>query len=168
MRRLFSDTRGVAAVEFALLLPLLITLYLGSVEVFAVFGADRRAAHLAAAMADVAAQSRSLSNTELTDIMAMGPSMMHPEPTGALLQQRITSLVADSNGRVSSDWSVNRNFASGAAPTLPAGYLAAGESVVVAEVRYGYRTAFGMTGATLNLRKSAAVRPRLSERVALR
>ncbi|WP_395671433.1 TadE/TadG family type IV pilus assembly protein [Phenylobacterium sp.] len=167
MRRLWSDRRGVAAVEFVLLLPMLLTLYLGSVEVFALFGADRRAAHLAAAMADVTAQSRSLSNAELTDILAMGAAMMHPEPAGARLQQRITSLVADDNGRVTPDWSVNRNF-SGAAPTLPAGYLAPGESAIVAEVRYGYQTVFGLTRASLNLRKSAAVRPRLSDRVAMR
>ena len=43
VRGLASDERGVSAVEFAMLLPLMLTLYLGAVEVSQGVGADRKA-----------------------------------------------------------------------------------------------------------------------------
>ena len=42
IRRLIGDERGVSAVEFAMLLPLMLTLYLGAVEVSQGIGADRK------------------------------------------------------------------------------------------------------------------------------
>jgi Flp pilus assembly protein TadG len=42
LRGLIRDQRGVSAVEFAMLLPLMITLYLGAVEISQGVGIDRK------------------------------------------------------------------------------------------------------------------------------
>ena len=50
------DERGVSAVEFALLLPLMVTLYLGGVEVSQGLTIDRKVTLVARTVADLAAQ----------------------------------------------------------------------------------------------------------------
>ena len=42
VRRLLRDKRGISAVEFAMLLPLMVTLYLGGVEVSQAVAIDRK------------------------------------------------------------------------------------------------------------------------------
>ena len=53
LRRLIGDERGVSAVEFALLLPLMLTLYLGAVEVSQGIGADRKVTLTARTIGDL-------------------------------------------------------------------------------------------------------------------
>ena len=51
--RLIGDERGVSAVEFALLLPLMLTLYLGAVEVSQGIRADRKVTLTARTIVDL-------------------------------------------------------------------------------------------------------------------
>src|ERR1700692_1888012 len=51
-----GDRRGLSAVEFALLLPLMLTLYLGGVEVSNGVAADRKVAITARTVADLASR----------------------------------------------------------------------------------------------------------------
>ena len=51
--RFAGDRRGVSAVEFALLAPLMITLYVGCAEVSDGVGADRKVSLTAAALANL-------------------------------------------------------------------------------------------------------------------
>ena len=48
IRRLLRDKRGISAVEFAMLLPLMVTLYLGGVEVSQAVAIDRKVTLVAA------------------------------------------------------------------------------------------------------------------------
>ena len=54
--RLAGDERGVSAVEFAMLLPLMLTLYLGAVEISQGIGADRKVTLTARTVADLVSQ----------------------------------------------------------------------------------------------------------------
>ena len=51
-----GDERGVSAVEFAMLLPLMLTLYLGAVEISQGIGADRKVTLTARTVADLVSQ----------------------------------------------------------------------------------------------------------------
>ena len=53
IRRFASDEQGVAAVEFALIMPFLLTLYLGSIEAAALFTADKRVNSISATVGDL-------------------------------------------------------------------------------------------------------------------
>lgn len=151
--------------EFALILPFLVIMHLAVVEFVQGWQVRTRVGHVAASIADVASQSRSLGNAELNDILLAGDAMMQPYPT-APLGERITSLSANGQGVVSADWSVSRNFPSGPAPVTPRGFLAANESVIVAETVYDYRPGIRIImPERVRLRHAAYVRPRVSAKV---
>ena len=161
LRRAAADRRGVSAIEFALIFPVIFVLHIAAAEALQVYQAQRNVAHIAAAMADITAQNRAVSTAELNDILAAGSAMLHPFPLDTL-QQRISSLSANSSGSVSTDWTVNKSYGGGGGPSVPDGYLAAGESVIVTDVIYDYRPAFGFfLPDTIRMTRHAYVRPRL-------
>ena len=88
LKRLRSDIRGIAAVEFALIAPVVILLYCGFAELTMAMMAERRAAHTASVVADLVAQTPSISSAELTDIWTVGQRDYeslpdeHPSATG--------------------------------------------------------------------------------------
>ena len=61
--RLARDQEGVSAVEFAMLLPLMLTLYLGGVEVSQGISIDRKVTLTARTVADLVAQVSSIDTT---------------------------------------------------------------------------------------------------------
>lgn len=167
LRRLADCRRGAAAVEFALVAPLLIVLHLGVVEMVQLFEANRRVSHIAAALADLTAQERAVSSAEVDDILSAGSLMIAPFPASRL-GARMTSFVADSGGSVSTGWTRSRNWTAGGSPTLPSGYLLANEGLVAVEVTYTHRPMFALVlPGSMTLRKQAYLRPRLSNSVAL-
>jgi Flp pilus assembly protein TadG len=56
VRRLRRNDEAVAAVEFALIVPFLITLYLGSIEAAALFTVDKRVSSISSTIGDLVAQ----------------------------------------------------------------------------------------------------------------
>lgn len=82
MRKLLSrfgdDRRGVSAVEFALLAPVMITFYLGCVEISDGVAADRKVSLTAAALANLAAQTTSISTTDMTNILNAASAIIAP------------------------------------------------------------------------------------------
>jgi Flp pilus assembly protein TadG len=164
-RSLLKDERGVAAVEFALLAPFLMLLYFGLVEFVQAFQAQKRVSHVAMAVADVAAQQRVVTDAQLDDAMQAGVVLMTPFPE-ASLAERVASLRADASGTVSVDWVRTRNWTGGSAPSVPAGFLAAGESAIVTDVAYTYTPTFPLAiSAPITMTRHAYVRPRLSDYV---
>lgn len=163
--RLKRDERGAAAVEFALILPFLVFMHLAVVEFVQAWQVRTRVGHVAASLADVTSQSRTVSDADLTDILLAGDAMMRPYPT-APLGERITSLTANAQGVVEMKWTVSRNFASEPTPKLPANFLAPNDSIIVAEAKYAYRPAISVVvPEQFTLRHTAYVRPRVSTSV---
>lgn len=168
MRIFWRDRRGVAAVEFALLAPMLIGLYLGAVELTLALQAQRRLSHMAYAMADMAAQNRTVTTAQLNEVMEAGSVMAYPLPTG-VLGQRISSISASASGAITVDWVQTRNYAGAQAPKVPTGFLRAGESAIVTDVTYDYASTFALVlPAGVRFERHAYLRPRLSDKVELR
>ena len=67
--RFGRDRRGVSAVEFALLAPVMIAFYFGCVEISDGVAVDRKVSLTAAALANLVAQSTSLSYNDMTNVL---------------------------------------------------------------------------------------------------
>lgn len=163
--RLARDTKGAAAVEFALIFPLLFILNIGAAEALLVYQVQRNIAHTAAVMADITAQSRTVTDAELQDILAASTSVIHPFPR-LTLQQRISSLTANGSGTVSQDWTIKKDWSGSIPASVPSGYLGANESAIVTDVIYDYRPTFGLfMPETIRFVRHAYARPRLTQKV---
>src|SRR6266508_705434 len=72
------DRRGVSAVEFAMVLPLMLTLYLGAVEVSQGIGIDRKVTLTTRTVADLASQVSSINNADMTNLLNATASVIAP------------------------------------------------------------------------------------------
>lgn len=142
IRRWTGDERGVSAIEFAMLAPVLILFYMGMTEFCQGFMAQKRMGHVSAMVADLIAQEETVTPATVDDIFDIGGLIMKPFPT-ATLNQRVSS-VSRASGSATVDWSRGDGMAAravGSTMTLPADLIEDGESVVVAEVTYDYDSA---------------------------
>lgn len=153
---------GAALVEFALLAPVMILLFFGTVEVVQALEAHRKLAHTSAAVGDIIARERKLDGGEVQDILAAGPAMMAPFPSAGL-GLRVMSFSADAGGSVRLDWqAAGSAYAGDAPPSLPPAALAPGESVIVTDASYAYTPVFSLpVSGPLTFQKRTVHRPRL-------
>jgi Flp pilus assembly protein TadG len=168
LRGLIGDERGVSAVEFAMLLPLMLTLYLGAVEVSQGIGADRKVTVTARTICDLVSQVASVNNSDMTNALNAASSVMAPFPV-ANLKVTVSSVKIDANGKATVDWSDALNGAArakGSTVTLPAALNVANSSLIWSEVQYTYKPVVGyVVSGTLTLKDQIYMRPRLSDTV---
>ncbi len=143
-----DDRRGVSAIEFALVAPILIMAYLGLSELTLGMMASRKSSHLAATIGDLAAQSETLSSANITDLFAIGSSMLQPfDTTGSKLKIRLTSVTMQTNNQATVDWSAVQNmtaYTKGAPiAAITTTQIAAGQSLMMTEVEYDYTSPVG-------------------------
>ncbi len=145
------DRRGVAAVEFALVLPLMLVMYLGMAVTTIGISIDRKLTIASRALADLTAQRSRISDSEKDNIFAAAAAVMAPySPAGAELA--LFSVYIDSRGAARVCWSdANR---AGIAPAAGSVYTFPGSaadlasnvssSVIIGQVTYPYST--GLAG----------------------
>jgi len=170
VRRMGRDRRGVSAIEFALIVPALIVLYVGTVEIGNALTVYRRTAQVAATAADLTAQVRSVTKSDIEDIQAAASSILTPFSTGPL-KIVLTSVVADdkNNGKV--DWScASKGGARSGSYNLPAGLTEPNSSVIVAEIEYSFTPLIGLSTmfspGSFDMTRTFYTRPRRSMKVA--
>lgn len=166
--RFFLNQSGVAALEFALILPLMVVLYLGGFEVSEAFTINRKVTHATSVLGDLVAQSESISDGEMANILDAVEAVMSPYPTDEL-EIIISGVQIDNRGNAKVSWSDARfatPYPEGTSYTLPSGLGQPNTFLVAAEVRYLYTPLFGhaLTGS-FNLHDEFYLRPRLQNAV---
>lgn len=164
--RFRRDQKGLAAVEFALLAPLMILLYFGMAELCQGYMAQKRMSHVTSMVADLTAQAQSVSQRDLTDIFNIGNEIMQPFSPDPL-QMRVSSVTRGADGIVKVDWSYGRNMLKLENPvTVPAGLIGNGESLIVSEAIYDYQSPVDqfLPGVT-KLSRTFYLRPRVVDKV---
>lgn len=170
LKRLARDKRGVSAVEFALIAPIMILLYFGLAELTMVMMAQRRASHVASAVGDLVTQNGVTSVADIGDIFTVADAIIAPFPT-APLSIRLTSIKAAADGSTTVVWSQATGpslsaLAKDSPVTIPAGLIEPDETIVQAEAKYVYDGSVKYVikqGLTFN--EKFYLRPRKTEEV---
>jgi len=135
---LSEDCRGLAAIEFAMILPLMLVLFFGTVDVARGVAVDRKVTIMARTLSDLTSQNISVNNTQLTNIFNASTGIMtpySPSPVNA----RIVELFIDSNLAVHQIWTAPW----GTTPptgtvTVPTALKVANSYLIYSEVNYTY------------------------------
>jgi len=99
---------GIAATEFAMLLPVLVLLFFGLVESSTAMTVNRKVAIAANTLGDLVAQSEEIQESEVDDLFAGVMEIVRPhDPTGMVL--RLVSVVLDEDGDPVVHWSRDNN-----------------------------------------------------------
>jgi len=167
-RRFTKDNSGLSALEFALILPIMVVLYLSGFEVSEAFMINRKVTHATSVLGDLVAQSEEINDAEMANILDAVTAVMNPYPT-ADAWMMVSGVQVDAEGVATIVWSDARNttaLAPGTEITLPESVRQPDTFLVVAEVNYAYTPTFGhsLTGV-INLNDLFFLRPRLQNSV---
>lgn len=138
--RLRGDRRGVSAVEFAMLAPVMIAMYFGLAEFCQGFMAQKRSGHAASIVADLVSQQEAVTGAEVDDMFKVGDLIMEPF-SATSLKLRVSSVTRGDDDVNRVGWSRGSGLAArptGSTVTLPAGLVERGQSVIFAESTYDY------------------------------
>jgi Flp pilus assembly protein TadG len=168
LSRFARDRRGVSAIEFAFVAPLMIGLYLGCAEISDGVAADRKVSLIAGALANLASQDTAIDDTEMTNILDASGAIISPF-SASNLTMVLSCLKIDSSGVAKVQWSKNRNGtarAAGSVYTFPSAStaLAVPSSwLLLSEVTYAYTPTVGYTiSGTLTLADRMYMAPRIT------
>jgi Flp pilus assembly protein TadG len=168
LARLRQDESGVSAVEFAMLLPVMLTLYLGAVEVGQAVAIDRKVTLTSRTLADLASQVSSLSSSDMSNILNASSAVIAPYDASKL-KATLSEVTIDNNNNATVAWSCTLGGTAhsvGSSVTLPAALNVANTSLIWGEAAYTYTPtiSYVVTG-TLNLSDQIYMQPRLSSTV---
>lgn len=170
LRRLAGDRRGVSAVEFALLAPIMIAFYFGLAEFCQGFMAQKRMGHASAMVADLVSQTDLITTSQLDDVFQIGGLIMKPFSVTPL-KLRVSQLTRDNNGVVKVAWSRGKDWTPrtiGSTVTIPTGLIDDGESIIMSEATYDYDSPVDyLMPAITRFSHTYYLRPRLTGQVTL-
>lgn len=156
-RRCHSSQEGVAAVEFAMIVPIMAVMFIGAVELSQAITVDRRVTQVAGSTADLVARwqkpndagaPNGISQTEMMDIMRVGGYIVAPydqTPLQIVIRSVVSSPSSATNtkqwwnctfkgqGNTLSCACTNTDY------TLPANLVGTNDSVIISETTYKYK-----------------------------
>jgi Flp pilus assembly protein TadG len=156
LRRFLRRQDGVAAVEFALVLPIMLLVYIGTVEASALITMDRRVQSVTGTLGDLVARSNTnISATTMRDYFRAASGVMTPYPADDL-EQVVTQVRVNADRTTQVVWSrqykegvygVGTKHAVGATVDLPSELIdvAVDGFVIVSETSYSnYKPLYGI------------------------
>ncbi len=166
--RLLDADQGTALIEFAIVLPLMLALYLGGFQLSDAIACNRKVTVTARAIADLTSQYSGVTTAQLDTILGASTKVMAPYSTSTVLV-RVSEISVDNNLHATVTWSRAINGGGrtpGSAFTLPPNMTFAGVSLVYAEVSYPYSpmVRFGMM-QPVTLSQSVYMVPRVTSSI---
>jgi Flp pilus assembly protein TadG len=178
VRQLGIDTNAVAATEFAIVVPFMLLLYIGGVELGDAMSIKAKVSKTAHAIADLVSQNTQVTASQMQAILGASTATIAPyrvkDGAGqSLITVKVSEVSTDSSGIAKVQWSrsfdgttVSTGWPVGQVMTLPPSLAVAQNnnvSFILSEVAYAYTPGLGyaMTG-TIPLRDSQYLFPRCS------
>lgn len=173
-KRLRKCTSGLAATEFALLLPVLVVMFFGLVEASDAMTVNRKVAISANTLADLAAQSEELYISDIEDLFDGVMAIIEPNESAGM-QLRLVSVVLDEDDNPVVHWSRDDTGAEPYAPGDAYTNLSDDEvvssigSLIVVEMTYTYTPSITnhIIDAPIVFNRQSIRWPRLVSRVQL-
>jgi Flp pilus assembly protein TadG len=165
VRKWLGDNRGVAAVEFAMIIPLMLVLFFGTNEFSSGVAVDRKVTLMARTLSDLTSQNISVSDTQLNNFFNASAAIMTPY-SATPVKATISELYVDPNtlqARV--QWSKGAEVRSpGSAVAIPTALQVAGTYLIYSEVNYQFIPSIGYVMAKTGIKLSdfSYTRPRQS------
>ena len=172
--RLVRDNRGNAAIEFAIIVPLMLTMFFGMIEFTSAVAVDRKISMLTQALSDLASRYTTVNDTDIANFFTIGSAMLTPY-SATPLKTTITEIYIDpSTGIARAQWSKgDAPRTPGTTAPVPANLIARDSStnaiipnqyLIFTETNYLYKPAvgyvMGIGGVTLS--DKMYMRPRLA------
>jgi Flp pilus assembly protein TadG len=155
LRQLSGDCRGVSAVEFGLLAPIMVGLYLGAVTFSQGIAIQRKATLAAHAVADLVSQFIAINNDgEMVSILNAVDRIIEPYPK-TNFKITVSQVTIDAQGVAKIQWSDSRNTTQRPAnqvvtSEIPASFLACALApcyLLWGEAEYDYVPVLGKSDA---------------------
>ncbi|MGA7788001.1 MAG: TadE/TadG family type IV pilus assembly protein [Xanthobacteraceae bacterium] len=167
-RRFATSTRGVAAIEFAMIVPVLATMFLASFDggrAIAIYLKVRAATY---ALDAIANQYKTIAASDMTNIVGATAAVLSPySSTPAIVT--ISQIAVNSSTSATVAWSYSPSgtaLTQGASVTLPANLSTCGSYpcyLIYGKVNYAYTPLFGyFTTSAINLSDALYTTPRSS------
>jgi Flp pilus assembly protein TadG len=159
---LLENTSGIAAIEFAMILPIMLVLFFGTVEISNGVAVYRKVTLMAHTLADLTSQSQEVqSTTDLPNFFAASTGVMMPY-SSTPISQNIAEIWVNASGQARVQWSYPTVVTPGTVVTIPANLAVANTYVIYSTVSYLYTPAVGyvMSTAGVTLSDFAYTRPR--------
>jgi len=133
LRRFKEDTSATLTVEFILILPVLMTWFIGSIVFFDAFNSKATAQRTAHTIADIVSRQTSTSNTFIDSLLVLQNRMMPRSNVGAV---RVSSIQKDMAGDLQILWTHSTDIAAPALiianiPPAQIPNMANGESILL-------------------------------------
>ena len=149
LRRLLGADSGVAAVEFSLILPILVVLWIGGVELTGALSVDRRLNNLASSIGDLVARGKTITYAQVDDIFDLAPAALFPYDAIGI-SMRVTAIDIDEDGNAKVAWSRAEGTGLTAyvqdtlmTSVVPAALRVAGTQLIMSEVEHTYSPTVG-------------------------
>lgn len=139
--RFASTERGVAAVEFAFILPVMLILYLGGIQISQSIAVARQTSLTASTVANLVSQYTTISSSQqIPDILQASAAVLTPyQQSNAVVT--VSCITIDANGNATVAWSQSLNGTprpTGQAVTVPAALDVPNTELVFGETTYAY------------------------------
>ncbi|MDL2400160.1 TadE/TadG family type IV pilus assembly protein [Rhizobium mayense] len=122
LRRFAGDERGIGAIEFAILFPVLVMLYLGAFELTIALSVEKRASRSAGSIADILTHRTDVNKTMLATMPSVASAIFAPyDATDLTLKISGVQLDASGNATVAWSWAQDgsKPYSTGSTVTVP-------------------------------------------------
>jgi Flp pilus assembly protein TadG len=178
--RLAKDRSGLAATEFAVIVPLMLVMFFATVELCAGIAVDRKVTLVARTLSDLTSQATTETDNDIKNVFSASYSVLTPYPTDtvtatiseiyvndagvAKVQWAKTATVAQSGTAIAATLAGTATRKAGDTITIPDGLKVAKTYLIFSEVTYVYKPAVGyvVAKAGINLTDQSYTRPRQS------
>jgi Flp pilus assembly protein TadG len=161
---LSENTSGIAAVEFAMVLPIMLVLFFGTVEISNGVAVYRKVTMMAHTLSDLTSQSQEVqSATDLPNFFAASTGVMMPYSSSPITQN-IAEIWVNASGQARVQWSYPTVVTPGTVVTIPSNLAVANTYVIYSQVSYVYTPVVGyiMSSSGVTLSDFSYTRPRVS------